>query len=132
MNSVMENSKVDAGLVCALLQKEAETPDSNGKSNSRFTMQTEPEVQAFLQLHAELRPAATEMVRALSERFAHASVCVRLQEDPDSGSEHLRFDLIMENAGAEARQTLRDFVRDELPEAAKHLRHLLSFTICRA
>lgn len=123
------SERVDA----VVLKFQPGTTDMNCGSDTVWRlMNTDSETRAFLTSHADFKPAAQATISALQKEFTSATVTVTVESDPDTGAESFRVDIQVADAGAEARQKLRDFVRERLPASAQQFRDLLTFTLCRA
>jgi len=102
-----------------------------GKVDGCVLRMADVETTAWLASHEEVRNVAgnvaTSLVRAFADLAGEVSVAVL--SDPDDGSEQLLFEILTPAPGREARARLRQYLREQLPEAAAAIRDSLSFSV---
>ena len=94
-------------------------------------MRVDVRTSAWLASHNELSGPASLIGTALVDRFKSfgGEVCVSVQEDPETGEEKVLFTVLTRMNGREARQSMREFVRESLPDAALPFRDDMIFSV---
>jgi hypothetical protein len=94
-------------------------------------LKTNVQTSAWLAAHSEFATPVRLVTTALLELFEDfgGEVCVTIQEDPENGQESVLFEVRTRMDGREARQLLRRFVRESLPEAAVPFRDEMVFSV---